>query len=840
MRIKQIAGLQAALDGLLSGSTPNRIPFVNGAGDAYTDSSNLTFNSGTNTLFSNNISLPTVGSTLSVGLGAARLDITQAAFTVGDSINYTFDYGTYLWDISYNNTTIVNKVLAGTNNTNVFDFQRSGVDIGQITIGAEDGFAFKSATGYDATIQLTNTADSILFKQDVNTLLSISGTGTFDFQGSTLDNVADPSNPQQVATKNYVDNSNSLQFDNIADDNGNSVLLGNLATAGEVALNIQGLDSNVDLNLNPQGTGQVILPNGTASKPGLRFTSNPTNTGIWGNLNSVRVSIFGGDQAIFTSSGVTFPSGIKNNINENLLTQTGQLRNIVDARIGNTDSPSASSYPLSVYDTTRTYVASFDSTNSVYIDIGNTSSITSEAGVRIQSPTGSTFLAQSGSASTFSINGTSGTNLLEFSTLGQLRALIGVNETKILHNLEVEGFITDSNDNFAIEIDANQATFVQRSVANSSIVLNAESLDLSHAQFASFGIDAVTSSLVPALDLSTFGVVGTQDTLVGGGEIFTGLNSSGTFYLLSSDENKNGVIIGSRNSLIQNSVRNSVVIGGSNINAAASNTLYTRNFEADGDLGYLKMDNNHAALGIINQANSGVVISQESLDLSHSQFVSFGVDAVTSSQVNDLDLSAYGFGTQDTLVGGGEIFTGLNDSGTFYLLSSDEDKNGVIIGSRNSVIQPNHKNTVIIGSSGIKSDASDTVYIKNLKIVDTITKGNTADYTVSPIITPNVVTSFLSNGGTLSMSPRPNLYKINFSGNGTLSAPPASVSTDGHLMRLKITDDGTSRTITWGGGLWNEIINLPTSTGGSGTPIIYVTIIFNADDGKWDVIDVKS
>lgn len=60
----------------------------------------------------------------------------------------------------------------------------------------------------------------------------------------------------------------------------NEVTLANAATAGSPALSATGGDTNISINLVPKGTGGVMLPDGAAATPALRFAAD-TNTGIY-------------------------------------------------------------------------------------------------------------------------------------------------------------------------------------------------------------------------------------------------------------------------------------------------------------------------------------------------------------------------------------------------------------------------------------------------------------------------------------------------------------------------------------------------------------------------------
>ena len=63
------------------------------------------------------------------------------------------------------------------------------------------------------------------------------------------------------ANGNVIEKALPTSLANIADDAGNSLLLGNTGTAGNVTLTAQGLDANVDITLTPKGSGTVNVSN---------------------------------------------------------------------------------------------------------------------------------------------------------------------------------------------------------------------------------------------------------------------------------------------------------------------------------------------------------------------------------------------------------------------------------------------------------------------------------------------------------------------------------------------------------------------------------------------------
>ncbi|KKN24764.1 hypothetical protein LCGC14_0891490, partial [marine sediment metagenome] len=131
---------------------------------------------------------------------------------------------------------------------------------------------------------------SIGVDTNVDIRFSPKGTGAIDATSSQIINVVDPTDSQDVATKNYVDNNHGL--DNVVDDlaprlggqldvNGkglgdgtnllldfvedasavNHIEIENEATGSGPIIRAVGSDTNVDLNIEAKGTGNVIISN---------------------------------------------------------------------------------------------------------------------------------------------------------------------------------------------------------------------------------------------------------------------------------------------------------------------------------------------------------------------------------------------------------------------------------------------------------------------------------------------------------------------------------------------------------------------------------------------------
>jgi hypothetical protein len=69
----------------------------------------------------------------------------------------------------------------------------------------------------------------------------------------------------------------------------------------------------------------------------------------------------------------------------------------------------------------------------------------------------------------------------------------------------------------------------------------------------------------------------------------------------------------------------------------------------------------------------------------------------------------------------------------------------------------------------------------------------------------------------------------------TINAPSGSpVGNDAHVIKIK--DDGTSRALTWNGIFRAMGVTIPTAT--TISKQLYVSVVWNAIDIKWDVVSV--
>jgi YVTN family beta-propeller protein len=247
-------------------------------------------------------------------------------------------------------------------------------------------------------------------------------------------------------------------------------------------------------------------------------------------------------------------------------------------------------------------------------------------------------------------------------------------------------------------------------------------------------------------------VNGTTSLPTGNGIIINSSISNGKIYIgVSTDDikitatqgasntttnnDKYGVILSSRNSYFSESSRNSVILGGANIFASQNNSVYTP------DLYIQDGKSINGTLG-----NGNIRITSENDLIITSNGYSIGIVSSTSSQ--------------------GSIDNGfiLVDSASIYTSSSNDSANS-IISSKEATVFPGVVNSAAIGGSNLDVSDNDTVYLGNyVNINNAYTLPNvdgTAGYVLKTDGSGNV--SWQSDGGASI----PTLYEVLNQGNNS-------------------------------------------------------------------------
>jgi len=114
--------------------------------------------------------------------------------------------------------------------------------------------------------------------------------------------------------------------------------------------------------------------------------------------------------------------------------------------------------------------------------------------------------------------------------------------------------------------------------------------------------------------------------------------------------------------------------------------------------------------------------------------------------------------------------------------------------------------------------------------IDTITFTNKR-------ITPRVATTASSSSLTIN-SDNSERYTVTALAADMTINNPSGTPTDGQTLLIRIKDDGTARALTWSGSQFRVIgVTLPTTTVISKT--VYIGLIWNSADSKWDVVSVN-
>lgn len=98
------------------------------------------------------------------------------------------------------------------------------------------------------------------------------------------------------------------------------------------------------------------------------------------------------------------------------------------------------------------------------------------------------------------------------------------------------------------------------------------------------------------------------------------------------------------------------------------------------------------------------------------------------------------------------------------------------------------------------------------------------------------VTEITSSGSPVPNADTTDLFKITALAANASFGIPTGTPADGQALIIKIKDNGTARTLSWDS-IYRAIgITLPTTTVIS--KLLYIAMVYNDDDTKWDVISV--
>jgi hypothetical protein len=177
-----------------------------------------------------------------------------------------------------------------------------------------------------------------------------------------------------------------------------------------------------------------------------------------------------------------------------------------------------------------------------------------------------------------------------------------------------------------------------------------------------------------------------------------------------------------------------------------------------------------------------------------------------------IDASAVGVTTEEVY----DAIAAAVTAGTGITVVDDDGANTTTISADPEFIRDTI-GTAMVGGVGIDIAMDDGA--------NTITVNTKAD--IQTVINAATVTPTFAN----------NQVNITAQAQALAIANPTGTAVDGHGILIRIKDNGTSRAITWG--TQYRVFNdaLPTATTISKT--LYVGIVFNEADTKWDVLGVR-
>ena len=196
-----------------------------------------------------------------------------------------------------------------------------------------------------------------------------------------------------------------------------------------------------------------------------------------------------------------------------------------------------------------------------------------------------------------------------------------------------------------------------------------------------------------------------------------------------------------------------------------------------------------------------------------------GTFSGTSSGTNTGDQDLKPYATKAT-----PIFTGLTTLDTLKVTTgnyiSPVDVVGIdVLGNVNRISAVNGRTALGLGTlatqSGTFSGTSSGTNTGDQTYFDARVQSVTSSATVTPVSTNDLV-------------------KITAQAVGLTLANPTGTFTEGQALMIRIKDNGTARTIAFDTNYRAIGVTLPTTTVISKT--MYLGIIYNSTDGKWDII----
>jgi len=139
--------------------------------------------------------------------------------------------------------------------------------------------------------------------------------------------------------------------------------------------------------------------------------------------------------------------------------------------------------------------------------------------------------------------------------------------------------------------------------------------------------------------------------------------------------------------------------------------------------------------------------------------------------------------------------------------------------------------------SGSNTGDETTATIKTKLGIATLSGSNTGDQDLSGYAPLNPRVQTVTSSATVTPVSTNDIVTITAQAVGLTLANPTGTFVEGQALMIRIKDNGTARAITFGADYRAIGITLPTTTVISKT--MYLGIIYNSTDGKWDILGLN-
>lgn len=251
-------------------------------------------------------------------------------------------------------------------------------------------------------------------------------------------------------------------------------------------------------------------------------------------------------------------------------------------------------------------------------------------------------------------------------------------------------------------------------------------------------------------------------------------------------------------------------------------------------------DGTTLGIGVTPVANNLIKVSSSSTDTTlnstNSQASGVGITgsssgsngvggSFTSTSVTGVKVGVNGSATGSGGTNKGAIFGAINGATNYSIqLTDGTEGSGKFLKSVTANGEANWASITTSDVSGLG-----TLATQNGTFSGTSSGTNTGDQTYLDARVQSV-----SSSETVTPTSANDLVKITAQATGLTLANPTGAFTEGQALMIRIKDNGTARSIAFGTNYRAIGTTLPTTTVISKT--MYIGIIYNATDGKWDIL----